>query len=58
MRKAESACGTPIHLSQKEYQLLSYLFVNRDIISSREKLEDYIWNYYYEGGTNVVDVYI
>ena len=26
--------------------------------ASGEKIEDHIWNYDYEGGTNVVDVYI
>ena len=25
---------------------------------SREKIENHIWNYDYEGGTNVIDVYI
>lgn len=31
---------------------------NQGIVLSREKIEDHIWNYDYEGGTNVVDVYI
>ena len=31
---------------------------NKGIIISREKIEDHIWNFNYEGGTNVVDVYI
>lgn len=31
---------------------------NKDIILSREKLENHVWNFDYEGGTNVVDVYI
>lgn len=47
-----------ILLSAKEYELLQYLAVNSGIILSREKIEDHIWNYDYEGGTNVVDVYI
>ena len=25
---------------------------------SREKIENHVWNFDYEGGTNVVDVYI
>ena len=32
--------------------------LNNGIVLSREKIEDHIWNYDYEGGTNVVDVYI
>lgn len=47
-----------ISLSSKEYALLEYLMHNKNIVLSREKIEDHIWNYDYEGGTNVVDVYI
>lgn len=47
-----------INLSAKEYELLRYLAVNKGIVLSREKIENHIWNYDYEGGTNVVDVYI
>lgn len=47
-----------IPLSAKEYALLEYLMHNKGIILSREKIEDHIWNFDYEGGTNVVDVYI
>ncbi|MCD8221519.1 MAG: response regulator transcription factor [Clostridiales bacterium] len=50
--------GREITLSAKEYSLLEYLMHNAGIILSREKIEDHIWNYDYEGGTNVVDVYI
>lgn len=47
-----------ISLSAKEYELLQYLAINSGIVLSREKIENHIWNYDYEGGTNVVDVYI
>ncbi|MCD7741143.1 MAG: response regulator transcription factor [Ruminococcus sp.] len=47
-----------IILSAKEYALLEYLMYNAGIVLTREKIEDHIWNYDYEGGTNVVDVYI
>lgn len=47
-----------INLSAKEYELLHYLLLNKGIVLSREKIENHIWNYDYEGGTNVVDVYI
>ena len=47
-----------ITLSAKEYALLEYLMHNQGIILSREKIENHIWNFDYEGGTNVVDVYI
>lgn len=47
-----------IKLSAKEYHLLEYLMRNKGIVLSREKIENHIWNYDYEGGTNVVDVYV
>ncbi|NCB91179.1 MAG: response regulator transcription factor [Clostridia bacterium] len=47
-----------ITLSAKEYALLEYLMHNAGIVLSREKIENHIWNFDYEGGTNVVDVYI
>ncbi len=50
--------GEEIALSAKEYELLEYLMHNQGIVLSREKIEDHIWNFDYEGGTNVVDVYI
>ena len=50
--------GVLIELSAKEYQLLQYLLYNKGIVLSREKIENHIWNFDYEGGTNVVDVYI
>lgn len=47
-----------INLSAKEYNLLEYLMRNQGIVLSREKIENHIWNFDYEGGTNVVDVYV
>ncbi len=56
--KRVTRAGKEISLSAKEYALLEYLMHNPGIVLSREKIEDHIWNYDYEGGTNVVDVYI
>ena len=47
-----------IVLSAKEFALLEYLMHNKGKVLSRERIEDHIWNFDYEGGTNVVDVYI
>lgn len=47
-----------IKLTAKEYSILEYLIVNKGIVLSREKIENHVWNFDYEGGTNVVDVYI
>lgn len=48
----------PISLSSKEFSILEYLIRNQGIVLSREKIEQHIWNYDYEGSSNLVDVYI
>ena len=50
--------GTEISLTSKEYQLLEYLLYNKEKVLSREKIENHIWNYDYEGGTNVYIRYL
>ena len=47
-----------ITLSAKEYAMLEYFMYNQGRVLSREMIEDHVWNFDYEGGTNVVDVYI
>ena len=46
-----------IPLSAREYALLACLMRNRNIVLTREQIEDHIWSMDYEGGTNLVDVY-
>lgn len=50
--------GKTISLSSKEFAILEYLVKNKGNVLSREKIEQHIWNYDYEGGSNVIDVYI
>lgn len=47
-----------IVLSGKEFSILEYLIRNQGIVLSREKIEQHIWNYDFESGSNVVNVYI
>ncbi len=49
---------TEIVLSSKEFAVLEYMIRNQGIVLTREKIEQHIWNYDYEGGSNVVNVYI
>ena len=49
---------TIIELSSKEYSVLEYLMRNKGIIVSKEKIEDNIRNYEYEGSSDVIKVYI
>ena len=50
--------GREIELSSKEFSLLEYLVRNKGIIVSKEKIEDNIRNYDYEGSSDVIKVYI
>ena len=47
-----------IELSSKEFAILEYMIRNKDIVLSRDNIEQHVWNYDYEGGSNIVDVYI
>ena len=50
--------GRSIELTAKEFALLEYMLRNKGVVLSREMIENNLWNYDYEGGTNVVDVYV
>lgn len=50
--------GRNIVLSAKEFQLLHYLLVNKGIVLSRERLANHIWDFGYDGVSNIIDVYI
>lgn len=50
--------GKEIELSAKEFAILKYMMQNAGIVLSREKLEEHIWNYDYQGASNMIDVYI
>ncbi len=50
--------GIPVILASKEFSVLEYMIRNAGTVLSRDKIGRHIWNYDYEGGSNVVDVYI
>ena len=50
--------GEEISLTAKEFDILEYLMQNEGRVLSRDKLANHIWNYDYDGGSNVIDVYI
>ena len=57
-RKVELREGKEIPLTAKEYAILEYLMHNKGIVLSRDKMMNHIWNYDYEGSSNIIDVYI
>ena len=56
--KTVTRAGKNIELTAKEFALLEYMLRNKGVVLSREMIENNLWNYDYEGGTNVVDVYV
>lgn len=47
-----------IELTGKEYSLLEYLMRNANRALTRTLISEHIWNYNFDTGTNVVDVYM
>ena len=43
--------GRVIELTSREYALLEYMIRNKGVVLSRERIENNLWNYDYEGGT-------
>lgn len=50
--------GTTIELSPKEFSLLELFMRRRGEVLSRMTILDHVWDFAYEGGSNVVDVYV
>jgi len=47
-----------IHLTAKEFDILEYFIRNQGIVLSRDRIARHVWNYDYDGASNVIDVYI
>lgn len=50
--------GENIDLTKKEFELLEFMMLNKNIVLTREKILDKVWGYDYFGDTNIIDVYI
>lgn len=50
--------GDILQLTLKEFELLAYLMANVDKVVSRQRLLSSVWDYGYDPGTKIVDVYI
>lgn len=57
-RHMVTANGEEVELSKKEYDLLLLLIKNRDLVITRERILDKVWNSNYYTGDRTVDVYI
>ena len=50
--------GTPLELTLKEFELLSYLYENAGRVLTRDQLLNAIWGYDYLGDSRTVDSHI
>ena len=50
--------GTAITLTLKEFELLTYLFMNRGNVLTRDQILQEIWGYEFDGENRTVDVHI
>jgi two-component system, OmpR family, response regulator len=50
--------GNSIHLTATEFKLLQYFLLNPRCVLSKTKILDYVWDYGFEGGDNVVETYV
>ncbi|MEW5798183.1 MAG: response regulator transcription factor [Bacteroidota bacterium] len=50
--------GKMIDLTSKEFALLEYFIRNRNKTLNRSTITEHIWNYSFDTGTNIIDVYI
>jgi two-component system, OmpR family, copper resistance phosphate regulon response regulator CusR len=51
-----SACT--ISLTAKEYEILEYMLQNAGCVLSRQQIQEHVWDFSYEGSSNMIDVYI
>lgn len=50
--------GTPIELTFKEYELLSYLMMNQGVVLTRDAIMDHIWGYSQGVESRTLDMHI
>jgi DNA-binding response OmpR family regulator len=53
-----SRADKEIILTPKEYSILEYLLRNKNKIITRTKLIEHVYDFHFDSGTNVIDVYI
>jgi len=57
-RRTVTVNGTPVDLTKREFDLLHYMLLNKNVVVTRDMLLTNVWEYDFDGGTNAVDVYV
>src|SRR6202011_378825 len=50
--------GTEVDLTAKEFAILEYFLLNRGRLLTRGQILEHAWDYDFEGGRNLIEVYI
>lgn len=50
--------GEIVDLTYKEFELLNFLIVNKEVVLSRDKIMNSVWGFDYQGESRTVDVHI
>ena len=50
--------GEPVTFTAKEFAILEYLLINRGQLLSHDQIQEHVWNYAFEGESNLVEVFI
>ena len=56
--KSVTRAGNQIELTGKEYEVLEYLMQSKNRILSRDQIKEHVWDFDYEGDSNIIDVLI
>lgn len=57
-KKTVTRAEKTIELTGKEYSVLEYLIQSKNRILSREQIKTHVWDYDYEGDSNIIDVLV
>jgi len=58
VRREVRRAGRKLELTAKELALLEYLMRKKDVVVTRGMILDHVWGMDYDGGSNLVEVYI
>jgi DNA-binding response OmpR family regulator len=50
--------GRVVDLTTKEFAILEYFLLNQGMLLTRSQILEHAWNYDFEGGRNLIEVYI
>jgi two-component system OmpR family response regulator len=56
--RTASRAGTALELSAREFALLELFVRHPDEVLTRTRILDHVWDFAYDGGSNVVDQYV